>query len=110
MSSTMQSEIALKKTVDERELIHRKHEAKLAEVNGREDPMPTSEERELLKRYRGELAEYDEQILELSTAVEADIKADEESKKVRRALAGAGNGVEADGDGRVPTRGSGRRR
>lgn len=101
MIGTKQSEVALARQIDEREGIHRKHESKIAEINTREDPMPTADERELLKRYREELAQYDEQILELSTAVEADVKAEEESKKIRRALSGAQNGIEVDGDGIV---------
>jgi hypothetical protein len=47
MNSTAQSEVTLKRLVDEREGIHRKHENKLAEVNAREDPMPTADERDL---------------------------------------------------------------
>lgn len=94
MVGTKQSEVTLGRVIDEREGIHRKHESKLAEVNSRETPMPTPDERDLLKRYREELAEHDEQILELSAAVEADNKAEEESKKIRRAISGGTNGVE----------------
>lgn len=98
---TKPSEVALARLIDEREGIHRKQESKLAEINGREDPMPRSEERELLTRYREELAEFDAQIVERSTAMEADRVAEEESRKVRRVLEGAHPGIEVDGDGVV---------
>ena len=101
MVGTKQSEVTLKRLVDEREGIHRKHESKLADVNSREDPMPTTEERELLKRYRDELSEFDAQILAMSEAVEGDLKAEEESKKIRRALANGPDGIEAGDDGIV---------
>jgi hypothetical protein len=103
MMATHQSETNLKLLVDSREGIHRAHEAKLADINGRDNPMPTSDERDLLKRYRTELAEYDEQILDLSAAVEADMRAEEESRKIKRALAGGQNGIVEDGDGIVYT-------
>jgi hypothetical protein len=101
MVGTKQSEVTLKRLVDEREGIHRKHESKLAEVNSREDPMPSEDERDLLKRYREDLARFDEQIIALSDAVEKDRLAEEESRKLRRALSGEFPGAEADGDGIV---------
>jgi len=101
VSTTHQSRITLGRLTDEREVIHRKHESKLAEVNARENPMPTEDERELLRNWREQLGQFDEQILAVSDAVEADEKAEEESKKVRQALSGGPYGVEADGDGIV---------
>ena len=99
--TTKHSEVTLKRLVDEREAIHRKHEDKLAEVNAREDPLPTVDERDLLKRYRDEMAELDTQILEMATAVEADQAAEENSRKIRRAIGESQPGVEIDGDGIV---------
>lgn len=101
MIGTKQSEVTLARLVDEREGIHRKHESKLAEINLRDDPMPSTDDRELLSRYRGELADYDSQILETAASVEADRLAEEESRKIKRALSGAQDGIEADGDGIV---------
>ena len=101
MSSTLQSETTLKRLVDEREQIHRKHENKLAEINTREDPLPSVEERDLLKRYRDDLESFDAQIGELSASVAADQAAQEESKKIRRVLSDAQPGIDVDADGVV---------
>lgn len=99
MIGTKHSETALGRLIDEREGIHRKQESKLAEINLRDSPLPTPDERDLLARYKGELADFDSQILATSESLEADIKAEEESRKVRRALSNGPGGFEADENG-----------
>lgn len=101
MIGTKQSEVTVARLVDERAGIHHKHESKLEEVNRREDPMPTEDERDLLKRYREQLSEYDAAILEMTLSIDADRAAEEESKKLRRVLADGPAGIEVDGDGLV---------
>jgi hypothetical protein len=101
MIGTKQSEVTLKRLVDEREGIHRKHESKLAEINHRDDPLPNPDERDLLKRWRDELATFDQEILDTSAAVEADMVAEEKSREIRRAMANGAPGVDVTDDGIV---------
>ena len=51
--------------------------------------------------YRSELAELDTEIAGLSTDLEAQRKAEEQSKAVRRAMLGSTDGVDVDEDGVV---------
>ena len=92
-----QSELRLGTLMDARELVHGKHEAKLAELDGKD---ASHDDKELLRNYREQLEDYDKEIAETAETVERNNHAAEQSKKIRRALAGAG-GVEEDGDGVV---------
>jgi len=96
-----QSELRLARLIDERELIRSKHESKLAEIEGRDDKTLTSSDGENLKIYREQAANLDLEIRDLTAELEAANKAIEESKQIRRALAGGFDGLEADGDGVV---------
>jgi HK97 family phage major capsid protein len=103
MNST-QSEKRLAVLVDERELVHGKHEQKLAEIATRDDKNATHADKELLRGYREQLEDYDREIGDLASEVERNAKALEESKAIRRVLAGGVDGVEADEDGGVAYR------
>ncbi len=95
-----QSELRLARLIDERELVRSKHESKLAEVEGREDKTLTGSDGEQVKIYRERAAELDIEIRELTTELEAANTAVEESRRIRRALAGQA-GADDDGDGVV---------
>jgi hypothetical protein len=94
-----QSELRLARLIDERELVRSKHESKLAEVESRDDKTLTSSDAEQVKIYRERAADLDLEIRDLTAEVEATNKAVEESRQIRRAL--AGGFAEPDGDGIV---------
>jgi HK97 family phage major capsid protein len=96
-----QSELRLANRIDERELVRSKHEAKLAEVEAREDKNLTESDRTQLTMLREQAAELDTEISDLAGEIDAHNKAMEESKKLRRALSGSIEGVDVDGDGVV---------
>lgn len=83
--------------VDERENTFGKHEQKLAEIASREDQNATHDDKQLLRDYREQLEDYDSEIADLTQEIERAAKAAEESKKLRRILAGNA-GVDLDGD------------
>jgi hypothetical protein len=96
MSQT-QSELRLARLIDEREQTHQLHEGKLEDVA---DATLNESDEKQITMYRERMTALDKEISELTIAVEANEKAVAQSKKIRRALAGAG-GVEEDGDGVV---------
>jgi hypothetical protein len=98
-----QSELTLARLVDERENVRGKHENKLGEIAARDDKEITSEDQLLLTSYREKAAEFDTQIAGLMEAAEAARKSTEESRMIRRLLAGdaSANGVDADEEGVV---------
>ena len=91
------SELRLGVLMDARDHIHAKHEAKLAELDGKD---ASHDDKELLRGYREQLEDHDKEIAELSESVERNNAAMEQSRKIRRALAGTA-GVDEDGDGIV---------
>ncbi len=98
MSQT-QSELRLATLVDERTLVHDKHEAKLAEIATREDKSGTQSDKELLRGYRDKLEAYDADIAELTRHLEAEQVALGESRKIRNILSGGGDqAVDTNGD------------
>jgi hypothetical protein len=101
MVGTKQSEVMLARLIEEREMIHRKHESKLAEVDSRDDKTLTADDTQLLREWRERRAELDEQISDLSRDLESARVAEEESRKLRRAISGEFPGAEVDGDGVV---------
>ena len=98
-AQTLQSRTTVKRLADERDNVQRKQENKLAEINGREDAMPTVEERELLRGYRDDILAYDEQIAERIASIEADEIAEEESKKINKVIREGHGGIVDEGDG-----------
>ena len=96
MSAT-QSELRLGTLMDERALVHGKHEQKLGELDGKN---ATHDDKELLRTYREQLEDFDTEIKDLAETLERNNAAMEQSQKIRRALAGAGD-VDDDGDGVV---------
>jgi hypothetical protein len=92
-----QAERTLQLRVDAREEVHQKQEALLRELDGGN---PTDAQRDLLTKYRSDLAYYDQEIETWSEQVDADRKAREKSEQIRRAqLAARGVDVDVDGDG-----------
>jgi hypothetical protein len=100
-ASTAQSELRLAGLVDERDQTTKLHEELLARVEQNETKLPDEVQKEQLKMYRERATALDEEIGSLSEALEADRRAMETSKAVRRALAGTADGVDVDGDGIV---------
>lgn len=95
-----QSELTLARLVDEREVVRGKHESKLAEINTRDDKTITGDDKETLTAYRERAAELDVEIADLTQSLEAANRAVEESKAIRRAMAGGGGeGVDVSEDG-----------
>lgn len=100
--ATTQSEIRLERNMDERDLLTRKVESLMASVNERPDGQGMTEtDKEQLNEYRERLVEIDTENETLSRDIEATRLAVENSKKMRRALAGAEEGVEISDDGIV---------
>lgn len=101
MSFTSQSELRLASLLDEREQTTKLHETVIASVSASDDKLPTDSQREQIKAYREKAEALDAEIDELTQAVEANRRAVEASKAIRRVLAGNTDGVEVDGDGIV---------
>ena len=93
MSGT-QSELRLARLIDEREQTHKLHEGKLEDLG---DSLPNEADENQLVMYREQMTNLDKEIGELTSTVEAHNRAVEQSKKIRRALAGTA-GVDEDGD------------
>lgn len=97
-----QSELRLARLIDERELVRGKHESKLAEIEAREDKTQTPADREQLTGYRERGAELDTEIGDLADEIKRHNDSVEESKKIRRVLAGTSpDGIDADENGVV---------
>jgi hypothetical protein len=94
MSQT-QSEMRLARLIDEREQTHKLHEGKLEDLG---EALPNEADTAQLVSYRERMGTLDSEIQELAETVEASNNAAEQSKKIRRALAGA-SGVEGDEEG-----------
>ena len=95
-----QSELRLANLVDERELVRGQHEAKLAEIATREDKNATHADKELLRGLREKAEDKDTEITELMAEIERTNKAMEESKAIRRVLAGQPTDGDRRGRGR----------
>jgi hypothetical protein len=93
--SQSQSEQRLTRLLDEREQTHKLHEGKLEDLG---EALPNEADTAQLVAYRERMGTLDEEIKTLSETVEASNTAAEQSKKIRRALAGA-SGVEGTDDG-----------
>ena len=100
MSAT-QSELRLARMIDERELVRGKHENFLAEIEAREDKTLQTSDGEQLKAYRERAAELDVEIRDLADEIKRHNDSIDESKAIRRILAGTQDGLEMDGDGVV---------
>jgi HK97 family phage major capsid protein len=99
--NTAQSEVRLKTLVDERELVHQKHEQKLSELASRDNKDATHDDKELLRGYRERLSDFDTEINEMTTEIERAKLADEQSRSIRRILSDGRAGVDVDGEGVV---------
>jgi hypothetical protein len=96
MSAT-QSELRLSRLVDERDHTQQLHENLLAAVETREDKSLSEAESSQVTMYRERARELDTEIDSLAASIEQHNKAVEESKKIKRVLAGA-NDIEMEGD------------
>ena len=96
-----QSELRLSRQIDERETTQKLHEDLLAAIEARDDKTPTEVERTQLRSYREHAVQLDDDIKEGMEVVERDRAAIEQSKAVRRAMRGAVEGIDTDGDGVV---------
>ncbi len=96
MPTLTQSENRLTSLMDERKTTHELHESVVGAI-GNEGPTDSQEEQ--IKLYRDKALELDTEIEHLSAQVEADRKAAETSKMIRRQLAGSIDGVSVDDDG-----------
>lgn len=95
-----QSELTLQNLVEEREIVRAQHEAKLAEIAARNDKTATHDDKTLLRDLRERAEDKDTEITDLTAHIERDKASADESKKIRRMLAG-GTVIEADSDGVV---------
>jgi uncharacterized coiled-coil protein SlyX len=93
-----QAERTLQTRVDARESTHALQEQVLRELDGGN---PTDAQREVLEKYRKDLAYYDGEIEQWSEQVDADRKAREKSEQIRRASAAARGVADIDDDGRT---------
>ncbi len=98
-----QSEQRLGSLADTRAHIHGKHEAKLAEMAARDDDgLATHDDKQILRDYREQLQDIDAEMTDLTATIEAQAKAEAESRNIRRIISNGSNGlVELDGDGSV---------
>lgn len=98
--STTQSELRLASLLDERETVTKLHDTVLASVATNDDKLPTDSQSQMIKGYREKEIALDEEISDLTDDIERNRRAVENSKAVRRVLAGSSSdGVEQDGDG-----------
>lgn len=93
-----QTEKRLQTRMDLRDVVRSKHEALLQEKDGAE---LSEVEKTQIREYREQAADLDKEIEELAESFEATKKAEEQSRKLRRAMLGAVEGTEADEDGVV---------
>ena len=96
--SQSQSELRLARLIDEREQTHQLHEGKLEDVA---DATLSEADEAQITAYRERMLSIDKEVGELTETVEADRRAREQSKKIRRALSGNTEGIDEDGDGVV---------
>ncbi len=100
-ANTTQSELRLARLVDERDVTQQLHENLLAAVETREDKTLLEAESQQVTMYRERAVALDSEIDSLAATIEQHRNAVEESKKIRRVLAGTDDGVEVDGEGVV---------
>lgn len=93
-----QMETRAQTRIDRRDVVHGKAESLLAE---RGDGELSDTDKKQLEMYREEIANLDEEIAQLANDIEANNRAVEQSKALRRAMLGAVDGVDEDGDGVV---------
>jgi hypothetical protein len=93
-----QTERTLENRIAAREHVHAQMEALLGELDGK---MPDETQDGVLKRHRGDLAKYDDEILRLSEQVDADRIAAKRSEEIRRAAQVAAGVADTDEDGIV---------
>jgi hypothetical protein len=93
-----QAERTLQLRVDAREQTHALQEELLREIDGAN---PDPSQRDLLTKYRSDLAYYDEEIAQWSDQVDADRTARAKSEQIRRAANAARGVADIDEDGRV---------
>jgi hypothetical protein len=98
MPTLTQSETRLNALMDERKTTHDLHESVVGAI-GNEGP--TDSQAEQITLYREKAATLDGEIEHLSAQVEADRKAAETSRLIRKQLAGSIDGVNVDDDGIV---------
>jgi HK97 family phage major capsid protein len=98
---TNQSELSLQRMLDERDQNTKLHENLMAAVESSDNKTPTESQAEQIKLYRETATKLDAEIADTAEAVEANRRADEAAKLIRRAMAGSTDGVEVDGDGIV---------
>jgi hypothetical protein len=96
MPTLTQSETRLNALMDERKTTHDLHESVVGAI-GNEGP--TDSQSEQITLYREKAATLDGEIEHLSAQVEADRKAAETSRLIRKQLAGSVDGVNVDDDG-----------
>jgi hypothetical protein len=102
--STTQSELRLASLLDERDTVTKLHETVVASVETNEDKLPTESQSQMILGYREKEIALDEEINALTEDVERNRRSVENSKAVRRILAGGADGVEVDGEGEVAYR------
>ncbi len=96
---TTQSELRLSRLVDERDVNQQLHENLLAAVETRDDKSLSEAESTQVGMYRDRARDLDQEIMSLTDTIEQNNKAVEESKKIKRILAGsAGGGIDVEGD------------
>jgi HK97 family phage major capsid protein len=100
-ATTTQSEMVLSSMLDERDKLTEMHEQLLARIQTNENKLPDEVQKQQLEDYRDKAKDLDERIVATSEAVEANRRAMEMSKTIRRALAGNVEGVEVSDDGIV---------
>jgi hypothetical protein len=91
-----QTERTLENRIAAREHVHAQMEDLLRELDGK---MPDETQDGVLKRHRGDLAKYDDEILILSEQVDADREAAKKSEAIRRAAQAAAGVADADEGG-----------
>jgi len=99
--NAQQTELRIARLVGERETTQKLHEDLLADAEKRDDGALTETEKVQIRGYRERAVSLDEEIKELTEALERHNKAVEESRKIRAVLSGAPAGADADGDGIV---------
>lgn len=98
---TNQSELSLQRMLDEREQNTKLHENLMAAIESSDTKMPTESQAEQITMYRNMATGLDEQIEETAAAVEANRRAEESARMIRRAMAGSADGVDVDPDGGI---------
>ncbi len=99
--TTTQAETRLATLLDERQIITEKWEALNASINSREDKTLNETEQEHVLMYRERVSNIDTETETLADDIKSTREAIENAARMRRAMAGAQDGVEESGDGIV---------